>query len=202
MRVLANPAVPVPRMKIYHYLMRGLEQQMWFFGQDVRHGSNLLARYGFLPSRETGLQGSSRYRFVSEVGLLELHSFCVGLYREKQPGFIFVRGRMNAYLHGGKAPPHPGRYLGESLAIPRSEWEWQAFQEAAGSFLGWVLDYERWIDRLAGENYRRALQPHCPMPWLAPESARAWLQAYREAPDRVSVPRRKNFSAAIAPRAV
>lgn len=189
MRILANSAAPTPRMKIYRFLMRGLEQQMWFFGQDVRHGNNLLARYGFRPEREVGLQGSSLYRFRGEAGLLELHSFCVGLYREEQPGFIFVRGRLNAYLHHGKMPPHPGRY-GEELMIPRSESEWSAFENAAGVFLDWVLEYEAWIDRVAGKNYRLALYPHCPLPWLEPADAREWMRRYRSAPGTTKVPRK------------
>ena len=54
-------APSVPPLKIYRYFLRGMEQQMWFFGQDARHGGNLLRRYGF-ESFRSSQQGSNDWR--------------------------------------------------------------------------------------------------------------------------------------------
>ena len=61
--VFSRSAVPVPPLKIYRYFLRGMEQQMWFFGQDARHGGNLLRRHGF----ESFRTGETKVLVVSKA---------------------------------------------------------------------------------------------------------------------------------------
>lgn len=85
--------------KIYNELLRGLKQQLWFFGQDTsEREDNLFEQYGFYRYRTPGHGGSNRYMIQWGIRTLELHSFCVGIYGNNQDGFIFIRAYEQAYL--------------------------------------------------------------------------------------------------------
>ena len=188
---------PPPPLQIYRYFMRGMEQQMWLLGQDVRHGGNLLVRHGFAPFR-SGPQGSSRYRLGWQGNLIELHSFCAGLYRTGAPGFLYIRGKFNAYRYEAPEPPDPECFCRASLAIPEHTRADDPFFSALTLFLRWLEKYETWIEQLVGPKYRAGLFPHCPTPWLPPEEARRWLRAFAERPLATRVPSRRS-AVAVAP---
>jgi len=179
---------PPPPLQIYRYFMRGMEQQMWFLGQDVRHGGNLLCRHGFAPFR-SGPQGSSRYRLGWQGNLIELHSFCAGLYRTGAPGFLYIRGKFNAYRYEAAEPPDPECFCRAPLAIPEHTRADDPFFSALTLFLRWLEEYETWLNQLVGPEYRAGLFPHCPTPWLPPEEARRWLCRFSEQPLTTRVPR-------------
>lgn len=179
-----------PPLKIYRYFLRGMEQQMWFLGQDVRHGDNLLRRHGF-DARRTSHRGSSRYRLAWRGHTIELHSFCAGLYRADAPGFLFIRGNYEAYRYEGAEPPDPECFCHAPLAIPEHTDAHDPFFAAITLFLEWLEEYETWLERLVGPTYRARLFPHCPLPWLPPSEARAWLRAFARAPLTTPPPRRR-----------
>ena len=188
-------APPPPPLQIYRYFMRGMEQQMWFFGQDVRHGGNLLARFGFEGFR-SGKQGSSRYRLRWAGSVIEMHSFCAGLYRVDAPGFLYIRGKYNAYRYDGAEPPDPERFCHAPIAIPEHTRADDPFFAALALFLRWLEEYETWLENLVGPKYRAGLFPHCPMPWLPPLEARQWLNAFGKNPLTTRVPKRGARAAA------
>ena len=182
------PPAPPP-LQIYRYFMRGMEQQMWFLGQDVRHGGNLLLRHGFERFR-SGVQGSSRYRLGWRGNIIEMHSFCAGLYRADAPGFLYVRGKFNAYRYEGSEPPDPECFCHAPLEMPEHTRADDPFFVALALFLRWLEEYETWLETLVGLSYRAALFPHCPLPWLPPMEARKWLCAFGERPLTTRVPKR------------
>ena len=186
----SRSAVPVPPLKIYRYFLRGMDQQMWFFGQDARHGGNLLLRHGF-ESFRTGKQGSSRYRLAWRGATIEMHSFCAGLYRADAPGFLYIRGKGNAYRYDGSAPPDPECFCHAPLAIPAHTDARDPFFAALSLFTQWLGEYESWIEKLTGSAYRARLFPHCPVPWLPPAEARRWLLIFGAQPLTAPVPRRR-----------
>lgn len=166
---------------------------MWFLGQDVRNGGNLLVRHGFERVR-TGKQGSSRYRLHWRQSVVELHSFCAGLYREDAPGFIYIRGKFNAYRYGGAEPPDPECFCHAPLEIPEHTNAADPFFAALGLFLSWLEEYETWLEDLVGPAYRTSLFPHCPLPWLPPAQARQWLREFGKRPLTTRVSKRRNSS--------
>lgn len=187
----AMGVVPPP-LKIYRYFLRGMEQQMWMLGQDARHGGNLLLRHGFERFR-TSRQGSSRYRLPWRGATVELHSFCAGLYRADAPGFIYIRGKYNAFRYDGTEPPNPESFCHAPLAIPEHTQLSDPFFAAVALYLDWAEEYEAWIEKLVGPGYRTNLFPHCPLPWLPPAEARRWLRTFRDQPLATPVPRRRRL---------
>jgi hypothetical protein len=192
MIALATAARGVPPLKIYRYFLRGLEQQMWFWGQDARHGDNLLVRYGFEHFRSSA-QGSSRYRLAWRGATIELHSFCAGLYRPGTPGFLFIRGRNEAFRYEGAEPPDPECFCRAPLAIPEHTNARDPFFAALGLFLDWAEHYEVWLEALVGPRYRAGLFPYCPLPWLPPEAARSWLGKFAMRPLETHIPKRREW---------
>lgn len=163
---------------------------MWFLGQDVRHGGNLLARHGFERFR-SGVQGSSRYRMQWHGNVIEMHSFCAGLYRADAPGFLYVRGKYNAYRYEGSEPPDPECFCHAPLAIPEHTSSDDPFFSALSLFLKWLEEYEIWLEKFVGPTYRARLFPHCPLPWLPPAEARRWLSEFGAHPLTMRVPKRR-----------
>lgn len=172
----------------YGYLLRGLEQQLWFLGQDVLHAAggrkNLLVQHGFEKFKPPFQQGSSRYRTVWKGRTVELHSFCVGIYGAKADGFLYIRAKNLAAVYCGRRPPWPGRYRDALLFQPRWGWieEEARFHRAASVFLEWLDDYETWVEREMGADYRAGCYRRYHQEWLPPEEVRDWFRLYRDAP--------------------
>ena len=167
--------------KIYNNLIRGLKQQLWFFGQDTAdRENNLFEQYGFDRFRTPGHGGSNRYKTQWGQRTLELHSFCVGIYGENQRGFIFIRAYEQAYFYLGEKPPVPGRYRDAYLAFPSDGENKKGFYQTSCEFLKWLEHYESWIDSNFGKEYRLDCYERYHRKWLEPDIARKWFQDYRK----------------------
>lgn len=166
--------------KIYKQLMQGLEQYLWFLGQDTKdHKNNLLREYGFRRYRARWHGGSSRYKKGWGSKTVDLHSFCVGIYSRKQDGFLFVRAHEKAYAYLGKKGPLPGRYRKTYLILPSNKENKKRFFDASCDFLEWLEDYEAWIERTYGKGYRIGCYRRYHNKWLSPAKARKWFKSYR-----------------------
>lgn len=154
-------------------LVRALEQQLWFWGQDVLSPwGNLLVSYGFTKWKPRFVPGSSRYRLGWRDRVIELHSFCAGIYGGEREGFIYIRAHDAVCGYAGQQPPCPDRY--------RREWLRPVSIPALAEFCEWILDYERWLDTHYGEEYRVAVYRRYHRQWRAPRLARAWMQQWIE----------------------
>jgi len=150
-------------------LIRCLEQQLWFFGQDVlAPAGNLLVRHGFTKWKPPFAPGSSRYRLAWRDRVIELHSFCVGIYSGGREGFLYVRAHDAAYGYRGGQPPWPDRY--------RQEWLRPLPHPACAEFAEWVMEYEQWVEDFCGPRYRPAVYERYRRKWKPPEEVRRWLQ--------------------------
>ena len=167
--------------KIYKQLVRGLEQYIWYLGQDTKdHKNNLLKKYGFRRYRVKWHGGSGRYKKRWGSKIVELHSFCVGMYSKKEDGFLFVRAHDKAYAYCGKKPPMPGRYRKTFLIFPLGKENKLRFYHASCEFLEWLEDYEAWIEKTYGKAYRSSCFKRYHDKWLSPAKAREWFKKYRE----------------------
>ena len=153
-------------------LVRCLEQQVWFLGQDVLSpAGNLLVWHGFHKWKPPFVPGSSRYRRAWRDRVVELHSFCIGLYGGGRDGFVYVRAHDAAYGYRGQCPPLPGRY--------RREWLQPLSQPGFGEFVEWLLEYEQWVEDRCGASYREVAYQRYHRKWLAPAAARTWLENWK-----------------------
>lgn len=188
--------IPVSRLRsLVRDVSRGLGQQMFFWGCDVRHpGGNLLTRAGMerIARRERGGEGSSRYRIEWGGGTVELHSYCCGWYGAVPPydGAIFIRRLERVVASVGPIPPTPGVYESERMAASGAD----QLLRSVRPLVRWVVDYEDRLGELAGEQYRRecwrrARSGAGARPWLAPRAARDWFRSFLDDPCRTRRPR-------------
>ena len=190
-------------LRARRHLVAAMEQQMWFFGCDAACADgNLLVRYGFQRYRSGEHRGeSSCYRFhwhlppgassdCCDAGdaCVDLHGWCAGFHpgaRCGWGGFLYVRAGNRLGWYDAPQPPAPGEYDDH----PRGRRNFHllgrrpgpGFCRVAGLFFGWVEEYEDWIERICGPDYRRRCHQRAPLPWLPPLDARGWLARYCEA---------------------
>jgi len=165
-----------------------LQQQMIFWGCDIRQG-RLAERLGFerLARPETGGEGSSRYRLPAAGGLLEIHSFCAGWYARNGEGVVFIRQAQRLFVCTPGGPVEPGRY-GERLRAESPD----RILEMVRPLVRSVADYETLVTAAMGPAYRTACWRLAAgrrgfRPWLRPEQAVAWFEAFLS--DPLHVPR-------------
>ncbi len=182
-------------LKARRCLAAAMEQQMWFFGCDAACADgNLLARFGFRRHRPEGHRGeSSCYRFLwspdgaagDGAARVDLHGWCAGLHSGGKDGggFLYVRAGNRLGWYDAPQPPAPGAYDDDPAARRafrllgcRLE---HGFCRVAVLFLGWLEEYEGWIEQTCGPDYRRRCFQRAPLPWLPPADARGWLARYR-----------------------
>ena len=184
MTTATAPAVPISRQRaLLGDLSAALAQQMFFWGRDVLTDDNLLLRYGFKKTPSSGLKGTSCYSKRRDHGLLELHGSCAGWYPqrpEQQHGFLYVRTLGKCSAHHLPEPTVPGQH--EAYPI---KFETRASMEAAQRFAAWMVDYESWVQRRKGVDYRSACRnmlARLPKgkPWLPPQQALLWLQSFAQ----------------------
>lgn len=152
----------------------GLAQQMVWWGHDVRHpDGNALVRYGLKRTASTGLTGTSCYSIPWQGGHIMLHGAVASWTAPAgKDGCIFNRDHARIDLWRAGQTPIPGREFGESG--PAAE-RWEALQP----LLAWLLDYEEWILKTLGPEWRagcaRAVKK-LPKgkPWLPPAQALQW----------------------------
>lgn len=162
--------------------IRGMKQQLWFWGVDTcERSNNLLEAYGFRRFKSRFVGGSSRYRMTWKGRAIELHSFCAGIYGGGKDGFVYIRKWDQGFAYTCERPPIPNRYRGDCLVSPKAES--QRVCEAAASFLEWIENYENWVDKNYGHAYREQCFRDYHRKWLPPKQAREWFQLYRNAPE-------------------
>lgn len=169
-----------------------LEQQMFFWGQDVKHpDGNLLCRYGFERRESKGLKGTSCYRKAcAGEAFIELHGACAGRFydaRKSQGNFLYIRNQKRCFLYAMDEPPAPGTY--ESRALHRGPV--RTLHEESLHFVDWWLQYEAWIAAETApswrrENYRTFASLPASRPSLPPKHAVEWLHEYRDRPMEVT----------------
>ena len=175
-------------LRVRRFLVAAMEQQMWFFGCDAACADgNLLVRYGFRRYRPAGHRGeSSRYRFhwcssadsrsagrADEAALVDLHGWCAGFHpraRRSPGGFLYVRAGNRLGWYDAPLPPAPGEYDDDPAARRAfrllGRCPEPGFCRAAALFFVWVEEYESWIERTCGADYRRRCHGRAPLPWL------------------------------------
>ena len=179
------PMSKVSRLPLLRDLAEGLQQQMYFWGQDVvRPGGNFLVTQGFARSPSPSQKGTSCYSRDWEGGQVELYGSRAGWY-DSQGGFAFIRPlRKCAIWTSGEARPTPGnerRDLIDRTASARDVYE------AARPFLRWLITYEEAVLGEFGPAYRRAnykkyKQVPKARPWVEPDAALAWFRHIADNP--------------------
>lgn len=172
--------------EIHSSLTRGLEQWLWFLGQDALNGEiNLLRRHGFERFKPLLTPGSSRYRRRWRGRRVELHSYCVGIYGASREGFIYIRARNRCFLYTGQRAPWPGDYPEHQLLPPETDAEQIRFHSVAAEFLEWLEAYEQWLDAHIGPDYRTDCYAAYHLKWQPPAKGRAWFRQFCRAPCQV-----------------
>ncbi len=129
---------------------------------------------------------------MSRVRMVQMsvhqNGWCAGLHpvgvSRHQGGFLYVRARNRVGWYDAPAPPAPGEYDDQPVACrafcPLGRGPEPGFCRVAAWFLGWVEEYEGWIEAACGPGYRRRCFERAPLPWLPPGEGRAWLASYRQ----------------------
>lgn len=174
-------------------LANGLQQQMFFWGQDVvRPEGNLLVEQGFSRSPSRGLKGTSCYRREWQGGHVELYGSCAGWYGEER-GFAFIRPRKQCVVwKSAEDTPVPGSWRLD--LIDRSASREQVYQ-ASLPFLDWLISYEVEVLSRFGadyrmENYRRYKKVPKARLWIEPAGALEWFRGFRDAPEHLVRPKK------------
>ena len=182
---------------LFRDLATGLNQQMFFWGQDAVHPEgNLFVRLGFEKRPSTGLQGTSCYRFPWQEGAIELHGSYAG-WIGGEGGMFFIRPlhRCVRWLDG--TPPVPGKWPRERYSSKSDEF----LYAAARPFLDWWLKHEDRVLSLTGKAYRDTCHRNYgkqsrTRTWLRPDLATRWVTGFRDHPE--SLPRVRRFTENVA----
>jgi hypothetical protein len=179
--------------------VRGLSQQMFYWGRDVMADANLLLEFGFQKRASTGLQGTSCYRAAWRGGWIELHGACAGWYAdpdgaaaaEQALGFLFIRVDQRCYGHRLREAVVPGSYPYKALIRSRD-----LVMEQAQFFAQWLVEYELWVRKRAGEAYRwEGFKQYRELPkskaWLPPDQDLNWLRGFAAGDGRLPRFRRR-----------
>lgn len=171
-------------------LANGLQQFMFFWGQDILHpAGNIMVQEGFSRRPSTGLKGTSCYHRPWQGGALELYGSCAGWYG-KDGGFTFIRPQKRCVIwDSGEETPIPGVWQPECIKKCTRE----ELHQAAQPFLDWLLSYEENILEFYGEAYRvNVYQRYCNVshskPWKEPTDAIQWFKGFRDSPEELSTP--------------
>jgi hypothetical protein len=174
-------------------LAEGLQQQMFFWGQDVLHpAGNLLVAQGFSRSPSTGLKGTSCYRCEWRKGHVELYGSVAGWYGQGG-GFAFIRPKRRCVVwSAADETPVPGAWQEHGINRRASRAE---LYEASQPFLDWLLTYEETIFEKFGPRYReRHFRKYAQVPktrvWLPPSEAKHWFRTFRNFPEKLVRPRK------------
>jgi hypothetical protein len=179
----------------YHFrdLADGIQQFMFFWGQDVLHpAGNFLVRQGFQRSPSTGIKGTSCYRLPWQGGHVELYGSVAGWYGNGR-GFSFIRPKRRCVIwKSSEETPVPGAWQEELIEKKVSREE---LYEASKPFLDWFLSYEGAVFERFGPKYRdNHFRKYDRIPknrvWLPPALAMKWFHSFREAPETLVRPRK------------
>lgn len=148
---------PCPR-ELHRLCATLFDQQLWCWGQDVRHRPNLLTAYGFErrpPPPE--ISGTSAYHLVLGDRWVALWGFGMG-YGDPPHGALFLprSGSVPRLLRRAEPvdqvwkPSHLGAHP------PASDGEHRVVRQLLGDAFRWIAAYERWLHDAWGEDHRRA----------------------------------------------
>lgn len=179
-------------------LAEGLQQQMYFWGQDVMLSEgNFLVNQGFERSPSTGIKGTSRYRLAWQNGHIELYGACAGWYGQGA-GFTFIRPKRKCVIWRSEhITPIPGDWQEDLIYKSASR---QELYQASLPLLDWLLHYEKSVLTRFGNNYRMMNYKHYQKvpnakAWIEPSLALHWFQLFREHPEQLVRPRKLTLSA-------
>ena len=146
--------------KLSEYGTRLLDQQIWFWGQDVaRQSKNLLTDYGFVRLRSEVARVSTCYCAAHRNGFsISLWSWGL-FFGDKRLGGVFLRrNSISPFLTQKASLPHPhwpeGVY--PPHRSPQSSEEARSALDLLVGVAGWIARFEDWIEAQAGPEYRRA----------------------------------------------
>ncbi|MGB0144173.1 MAG: hypothetical protein ACPGJR_08170 [Akkermansiaceae bacterium] len=183
-----------PSLAPFHFrdLADGIQQFMFFWGQDVLHpAGNLLGRQGFERSPSTGIKGTSCYRLKWQGGHIELYGSVAGWYGNGG-GFTFIRPKRRCVIwRSSEETPVPGDWQERLIEKKATRVE---LYEASKPFLNWFLSYEDEIFEHFGPRYREShyrMYDRIPKNrvWLPPSLAMKWFRAFRYSPETLVRPR-------------
>lgn len=174
-------------------LAEGIQQQMYFWGQDVRRPEgNFLVEQGFARSPTTGLKGTSCYRRDWQGGHIELYGSCAGWYG-KSNGFTFIRPWQRCLIwRSGESTPIPGSWDKTLMELSATKNE---IYQASLPFLDWLISYEYAVLAEFGRAYRQRnyweyRKKTKSKAWVEPATALRWFQCYREHPEQLMRPKK------------
>ncbi len=157
------------------------DQQLWCWGQDIRSKQgNLLVEYGFECQREAE-RGSTMYSYPFVDGSkVVLWGFGL-LWHDPNHGHLFLsRNDFNPRLAGNLTCCISQMEEVPALRIPRTFDEGEKVRLLMGRALGWVSDYEMWVQASAGLEHRerclRGWDKHKRVTVEAAEIADVWRQ--------------------------
>ena len=193
---LVNQQPPSLEPYFFRDLANGIQQQMYFWGQDVqRPEGNFLVKQGFERSPSLGLPGTSRYRLPWKGGTIELYGSCAGWYGPES-GFTFIRSRGHCDIWlSGEETPIPGAWQTHLLAKEASREE---LYEASLTFLDWLITYEHavleeFVKHYREANYRRYKKVPKARQWIRPEAALSWFECFCQSPEKLVRPKKLAF---------
>lgn len=146
-----------------------LDQQMWCWGQDVRHaGKNGLVDFGFerFPPPH-GIQAGSCYRWCDSCGRrVALWGFGMFYGCACRGGIFLRRYRFAQTLTLSEQWPDPCWRVGEfpTIALPDSQEDWQRATSLLIDALDWIANYEGWATSTMGTSHRE----RCLSTWKNP----------------------------------
>ncbi len=167
-----------------------LDQQMWCFGQDIRHPEgNVLLRFGFQRHRQTDAAGSHSAYVLTPFPAAQLVLWGFGLfYGQGSCGGMFLR----RYLFHPVWTPHA--QLSElvwepadvpDVRAPRTPEEWRRTCRLLAGAVRWIAGYEHWVQETLGSAYRR----QCLEQWKKTVvAADAIPAAWQKLAERISSP--------------
>lgn len=135
-------------------LSEGLQQQMFFWGQDIlRPTGNFLIEQGFSRIATEASKVTSCYRLDWQNGHIELYGACAGWYGPDQ-GFTYIRPRRRCYIWNSREEtPAPDHWEKDYLQLGSTS----ELQANALPFLDWLITYEQAVLGRFGHSYRQEL---------------------------------------------
>lgn len=154
---------------VIRFADRLFNQQLWCWGQDVKHRQgNLLMRYGLERHREPGQEerGSTCYRWDDGDQHLAMWGFGV-FYGTRRFGGLLIRRYGFRPVWSEVESLSVGIHSPDDLptfARPRRHAHWRRAHRLCRDLMLWIADYEEWVQQQLGPEYRE----RCLIKWMDP----------------------------------
>lgn len=150
-----------------------LNQQLWCWGQDLRGSEGgWLVRHGFRRiAKPAGQDGSSIYHLqLNDRQGIVLRGFGVFVGDDLYGGMFLKRFEFSPWITPSSDLPAPAWQASDlpRLTRPACDQELANCQRLLAHLIDWTCDYERWVRRVAGAEYRRCVVEM----WIAMKKAR------------------------------